>query len=178
MRPTPPLAPPLTTGLYYNLPGMATTGTTLTQDMMRLSPFDLQRSATFDRLASEVTVAAAGSTLRWVVYADNGRNYPGALVLDTGAVGDGGTVGITEATVNLSLAAKRYWVGCISQGGNPTIRCYTGTTSPRAGSTLAGLTSGFSAGFRVSGISGAAPATFTATVTAASQAPMVWLRAA
>jgi hypothetical protein len=43
---------------------------------------------------------------------------------------------------------------------------------------LSAITSGFSAGFRQSGVSGAAPATFRTTTTASSQTPIVWLSAA
>ncbi|WP_052067993.1 hypothetical protein [Rhodococcoides fascians] len=171
----------LSTGKYYGIFGVSTQATTPTQDRARLHEFYLDDDTTIDRIGTEVTTVAAGSTLRWVIYRDN-NGYPGALVLDTGAVGDSATaVGFQEATINQTLTAGRYWLGCIAQGGNPALRSTQASiATPAAGLTAAEVVSqtGAGVGYRADGISGAAPATFTASAPSTAFAPMVWVRKA
>jgi len=169
--------PRRTVGAYYTTPGLPSSTASPTLNRLRLVPFDNDRASKFDRIASEVTGLGAGATLRWVVYSDNGRGYPGALVLDTGAVGDASTTGVKEATVSLTLAARRYWVGCIVQGTDSTLRVHSGATAEALGSPLSSLggTTG-ALGHFSSNITGAAPGAFPADAPATSQAPMVWLR--
>jgi hypothetical protein len=117
----PPPIPRLVAGRYYcTTPGTNATTGTPTQSRLRVLSWDLDRYAVIDRIGGVVTVGAASATLRWGVWADSGADGPGVLLVDTGAVGDASTTGWKEATVALSLAAGRYWVGTVAQGGNPT----------------------------------------------------------
>lgn len=171
----------LTTGKYYGPFGVSTQATTPTQDRARLHDFYLDDDTTIDRIGTEVTTIAAGATLRWVVYRDS-NGLPGALALDTGAVGDAATApGFIEATVNQLLTSGRYWAGCIAQGGNPALRSTQASiATPAAGLTAAEIVSqlGAGVGYRADGISGAAPATFPANPASTAFAPMVWMRKA
>ena len=142
--------------------------------------FYLDEVTTIDRIGSEVTAAVAATTLRWAIYGDS-SGFPGALVLDTGAVGDASTTGFKEATVNQVLQPGRYWLGCIPQGGNPTMRSSSGSIGlPGVGLTSTEIVSLLSAGvgFFVDNITDAAPATFNTAANATAVAPLVWVRKA
>lgn len=171
----------LTTGKYYGAFGVSTVGAAPTADRLRVHEFWVDEDTTFDRIGTEVTTVAASSTLRWVIYRDAG-GYPGALVLDTGAVGDGATAtGWQEATISQLLTAGKYWVGCVPQGGNPTLRSASGSIAmPGVGLTSAEVVTfvGAGVGYFINAVSGAAPATYTAGASATAQAPLVWLRKA
>ena len=137
-------------------------------------------SITVDRIGSDVTTAAAASTLRWVIYQDS-NGYPGALVLDTGAVGDSTTTGWKEATITQTLAAGKYWFGCIAQGGNPTLRASSGSIAmPGVGLSSTEIVSltGAAVGYFIDNITGTPPSTFTAGAGATATSPLVWVRKA
>lgn len=177
MRRAPRLLPQYVTGQWYPTLALPRSTSSPTLSRLRLTPFDNHRTANFDRIASEVTTAGAGATLRWVIYADDGRGYPSALVLDTGAVGDASTVGVKEATVSVTLANRRYWLGCIVQGVDASLRVYNGADAPHIGipqSSLAGATGAL--GYFTSGVTGAAPTTFPAAAASTSLSPVVFLR--
>ena len=66
-------------------------GTTTTQniaaDTIYAVPLIVPRDTTFDRIAVEVTTAAAaGKDARLGIYTDDGAGYPGSPVLDAGTV--------------------------------------------------------------------------------------------
>lgn len=167
-----------TPGNYYIPPGMATTAASPTLNRLRLVPHDIPRPMRFDRLSSEVTTLGAGATLRWVAYADNGRSYPGALVLDTGAIGDASSIGSKEATVDLTLGARRYWLGCLVQGFDASLRMFGSSSARGVGAPLANIGGGIALGYFTSGVTGAAPLVFPTVAASTSQAPIVWLRKA
>lgn len=170
----------LASGKYYGAFGVSTQAAAPTQDRIRVHEFYVDDDTSFDRIGTEVTTTAASATLRWVIYRD-ANGYPGALVLDTGAVGDAATAtGWQETTISQTLTAGRYWVACIVQGGAASVRC----TQASIATPAAGLASGAeivsqvgaSVGFRADGISGAAPTTFPASAPGSAFAPMVWMR--
>lgn len=166
-------------GRYYTAPGLPSTLSSPTLNRLRVFPFDIPRPCVVDRISSLVTTAVAASTLRWVVYEDNGLGYPGALLLDTGAVGDASTTGVKEATINLTLGARRYHVGAVAQGGNPTVTMFESAHSPigiKAGDLT--TTNYSSCAYGISGVTGAAPNPFTADQATLTRAVAVWLRKA
>lgn len=169
----------LKSGRYYTIPNLGASLAAPTQSRLRIAPITIPHAVTADRIASDVTTAAASSTLRWVVYSDDG-GYPGTNLLDTGASGDSTTTGVKEATISLDLSAGRYWLGVVAQGGNPTLRSHSTTSAEGVGlAAVADITSvGTPVGFFLDSITGAAPATFTAGASAAAAVPQVWLRVA
>lgn len=74
-------------------------------------PFPVPTTQNFDRIALNVSEAAAGMC-RLGIYADNGRIYPGTLVSDVGEVNTG-VAGMREITVTLALNAGFYWLVCL-----------------------------------------------------------------
>lgn len=168
----------MTTGKYYTAAGLSASVSTPTQNRLRVFPFTVDRTATFDRMATEVTTAVAATLLRWTVHVDNGSGIPGALVLDTGAVGDASTVGVKEATVSLTLTAGvLYWLGCVPQGGNPGLRHHSGAHVGAVGLDQSEISLGVAVGFYQSSIAAAAPDPFV-PAGASANAPQVWLRKA
>lgn len=172
-----PAASALATGFYYGAPAATLgTSTAMTQDLLTATPFWLPKATTFDRIAAEVTVAATGSTVRLGIYdtdADDAR--PGSLVLDAGTI-DGASTGVMEVTISEALDAGLYWLAAVSQGGAPTVRIVSTVASPWTPTVLALGT--LRSGFQQSGVTGALPASFTATPNVASSAHRVVVRAA
>ncbi|OZF24606.1 hypothetical protein CH296_28255 [Rhodococcus sp. 14-2496-1d] len=170
----------LRSGKYYGDSGVAFGTATPTADRLRVTPWIVPESGVYDRIASEVTAAVAATTLRWGLYRDGG-GYPGALILDSGAVGDASTVGVKEATIAATLTAgERIWKGVAPQGGNPTMRTLSGSISlPDVGVDLADIStfSGVAVGYFTSA-AGALPSPFTAGASVQNTAPAIWLRKA
>ena len=81
--------------------------------------------ATLDRIAINVTAAAAG-LIRLGIYADDGNLYPSSLILDAGEVSTG-TTGVKTLTINQTLAPGLYWLA-FNNNATPTLR-YLTTTS-------------------------------------------------
>jgi hypothetical protein len=164
---------------YYTATNFVITAAAPTQSRLRVFPFFLDEPATFDRIGTEVTTAAASSALRWVIYAD-GSGYPAARLLDTGATGDSTTTGFKEATISWTAAAGKYWLGCVPQGGNPGLRTHSSVASAGIGLSSAEIVSlgGAAVGLFLDGVTATPPDPFTAAAPAASAAPAVWLRRA
>lgn len=145
---------------------------------LRVSRFDFDRAVTLDRIACEVTAAGeAGSLMRLGIYADS-NGVPGSLVLDAGTVAGDGTAGIREATANLSLAAGSYWIGGAVQAApttQPTLRICAGVLPTTQNGTLTTLSQTWG-GYSQTGVSGALPATFSATPALAVTVPRVAVR--
>ncbi|KQU44181.1 hypothetical protein ASG84_12720 [Rhodococcus sp. Leaf278] len=171
----------LRSGKYYGIPNVAFNNTGLpTADRLRVVPFVVPESGVYDRIASEVITGAAATLLRWGIYRDGG-GYPGALILDSGAVGDASTAGVKEATIAANLVGgERVWLGVAAQGGNPTMRTLAGSISlPDVGIDTADIVtfSGIAVGYFTSAAA-ALPATFTAGAGVQNTAPGIWLRKA
>lgn len=170
-------SPRYRSGFYYG----PQTGRTVNgngADNLTAVPFWVGESWTFDRIACAVTTAAAGSTVRLGIYADNGQGLPGALVLDAGTV-SGEAVAAVEATISQSLAPGWYWLAAVNQGGNPALRgCSSFATMPVGSATAAESTQSQPVtGHLMGGVTGALPATFTRSASALAPA-LVVLRAA
>ena len=84
-----------------------------------LLPFYVPIAQSFDRIAVNVTTAAAGNA-RLGVYADNGAVYPGALMLNAGIVTTG-TTGIRWLGANLLLMPGLYWLARL-QDATPSLQ--------------------------------------------------------
>ena len=101
----------------YHGPQAAGGGATavITANRLYAYPFSVPVTTTFDRIAIQVTTAAAGSA-RLGIYADNGAIYPGALILDAGTVNTG-TTGTKEIEISQSLSPGLYWLVFVTNAG-------------------------------------------------------------
>lgn len=166
--------------LYYYPQNLGTTiGTSnaLGNGTLRLAPVFVDRTITVTRLFADISVVGeAGSVLRLGIYADNG-NYPGALILDGGAVaGDSATV--QEVTVSQVLAPGLYWVGGAVQSApttQPTVRVIN-NASPVGHTALPSANTPF-VGYGQTGVTGALPANFSATRSVQTAVPRVGWKA-
>lgn len=168
---------------FTTSPGSASTNGAVGTGSLKLLPWLVTRPFSIDRIGGEITtVGDVGSLLRLGIYADNGNAYPGVLLLDAGTIaGDSATV--QQITCALALAPGLYWIGGAVQSvttTQPTIRV-NGTWTPPvtlAVSTTLPATNATSLGYSMSGVTGALPASFSATVSAIPLAPRVLVRAA
>lgn len=175
-------APP--SGFYFYPVGQGiSTTNTLTTSTLYLTPWDLPVGVTLTRLGTDVAIIGdTGSKLRLGIYADNGSYYPGALILDAGQLlGDSATV--QELTISQALAAGTYWIGAVSQSVTttaPTIRV-TSSYSPRlplGSSATLPAAAGTASSYIQTGVTGALPGTFTATMAVSGRAPRLIAKAA
>ena len=160
---------------WYTSPntGTALATAVLTANILRATPFIVSRTTTIDQMAINVTTAAAGAT-RVGIYADNGNNYPGALVVEatSAAQMDTGTVGVRTATgLSITLQPGLYWLATVSNAG-PTIRGFgVASMLPVLGYAV-GLPTTASLGWSVGFTYAALPATFTAGGTPITAVPI------
>ena len=98
---------------YYSGPTLAYYGANLAilANYIYALPFVVSKWGTYDRIAIDVRVAAAGNA-KIGIYRDN-NGYPGALILDSGNVAVNG-VGVAEAVINQVLPAGWYWLAVVS----------------------------------------------------------------
>ncbi len=148
-------------GRWYKQDGVGTSFNAVNGEM-RLIPYPLRQTTRIDRLGAQViTPGAAGSLFRLGIYADNGNGYPGALVVDGGAI-DGTLAATQEVVVDTTLPRGLYWFGGVAQGGvtQPNMRAFGGQAFGIVGATsLAGALQQ-SLCYIASGIVGPLPATF------------------
>lgn len=113
---------------WYSAPNTGASLTTgaPTANILRVIPFIVAKTTTIDQMAINVTTAVAGHA-RVGIYADNGNNYPGALVVEATSVTqiDTGTIGVKIATNGLpvTLQPGLYWLAIVGNAA-PTIRSF------------------------------------------------------
>ena len=104
----------------------------LTVDILYTAPAVIPRQLTVDRIAVQVTTAAAaGKKARLGIYRDGTNLYPGSLVLDAGEVAVDST-GVKTITINQTLGKGNYWLVVVSDGA-PTLRFSTGVAASPLG---------------------------------------------
>lgn len=150
------------TGRWYGTLVAAANNPTNPQDDLCLFPFVIPKAASFDRIAVNITTAAASTTVRLGVYAhDPATENPGALLFDAGTV-DSSTTGTKEITISETLAAGIYWFATVSQGGTPALRGSLTWQSPfPTNDVFVGNAANPSFALKQSGVSGALPASVT-----------------
>lgn len=86
-------------------------------------PFIVTNDCVLDRLGLEITIAGtAGSKSRIGIYADNGNNSPGSLLLDAGLISNDSAT-LQLITVNQALPAGLYWLAFVmNSAASPTFR--------------------------------------------------------
>ncbi len=148
----------LLSGYYYSSLGAAGSAAVV-QNTLTLSPFVVPTSTAFDRIGVNVATGAGSTTVRLGVYADS-NGIPGALVFDAGTIDSSGT-GIKTLTISQTLAAGRYWLAAVAQGGSPTLNTLTGVGLPTGDPNLSSNAgSGHCIAYTMTGVTGALP-TFT-----------------
>ncbi|WNT44598.1 minor tail protein [Arthrobacter phage Tillums] len=152
------------TGSYYT-PRGARSAFATTADRLTIVPFLVPKNQQFVRIGTEVTVAAASSTVRLGIYNIGTNGLPTSLVLDAGTI-DASTTGAKEITIDTGvLPAGLYGLAAVAQGGTPTVRTITGGGGIEVGNgSLASATqSNPNTGFYQSAVTGVLPANFTLT---------------
>ena len=150
----------LTTGQYhYPWPYFTTATVAIAADGMRAFPFWVPRNMTIDRIAVEVTVAAAaGKACRLGIYNDGINCYPGALSLDAGTVAID-AVAVVALNVNKALTKGLHWFVMLAND-TATYKQFAPTMSPM-GVTAGNLTT-WNGCLSVAQAYGALPNPFTA----------------
>lgn len=103
---------------YFTTGILDAAGTTaeISANILYAIPFFVARTEKFDRIAINVTVAAA-SLARLGIYADDGTIAPGRLVLDAGEVSLTPS-GVKEITISQELiGGQLYWLALVSDAG-------------------------------------------------------------
>lgn len=126
-------------------------------------PFRPRLGGTLDRIAFEVTTAAAGNA-RVGIYATKGATnfYPGSLVVDGGEISTS-TTGVKSATISTALTDYLYWAMFLCSVSTVSIRSLPqGCVEAGLGlaSTLGGA---YPVVMKVSQSYGALPSTFPAS---------------
>lgn len=130
----------LRSAFYATQPGgSVASNKTLNDEVAFAAPFDVAKARTLTKIGVSITVAGAGAgpVVRLGIYADDGSNYPGALILDAGTV-SAAAVAYVEATINQSVGPGRVWLVAVPQG--------CATTSPQVWATLGDLVGAHAAG--------------------------------
>lgn len=141
---------------------------------MVLIPVFFSGTKTLDRIAVEVTTAAAASTVRLGIYDDDGTGgQPGTLLLDAGTVSSA-TVGVKEATISQSVSGLVYFA-YVSSSNSVALRCLVRSAGANAAYNMfyygTANTDPFAAAptiWRKTGVTGALPTPAAATATASS----------
>ena len=173
------LAPGHAAGQYYGPNGSVTATRSYGANELRLTPYRVRSSQTFDRFAIEVTTAGgAGTVFRLGIWNHNSATgRPGTLLLDAGTVAGDSAAGV-EKTISQLLSPGWYWLGSAAQvhSGSPVLRAYAGG-DPLIASAVATGTSLPLCSYVVTGISGAFATLVGAGFGTSTVAPVHLLRA-
>jgi hypothetical protein len=131
---TPPIAP--ISGRYYShRSAYYTTTTTLpmTANVFYAAPFFVTAPMTADRIALNITVAAAGGKLlRIGIYAATAAGLPGALLVDSGALA-ADAIATVQATISQALVpGTLYYLAAVTDG-TPSVTGSSAFFSPYGG---------------------------------------------
>lgn len=146
--------------------GTAMTTGAGTVNVLRAIPFIVSEPTTIDQMAINVTTVGAGTATaaRVGIYADDGNNYPGALMVDAGQVTNMNATGVKTFTTNLpvTLGQGLYWLAYVHNCNTtaPTMRALAVGSIPPVLGVGATLPTGSSLGWSVSFTYAALPATF------------------
>lgn len=116
---------------WYSSPNTGTALTTGagTVNVLRAIPFIVSKVMTVDQMEINVTTVGAGGTgnARVGIYADNGNNYPGVLVVDAGAAVTTST-GVKAFTTGMPVVLDPglYWLAYVHDNATtaPTMRAF------------------------------------------------------
>jgi hypothetical protein len=165
---------------WYTSPNTGTALTTGagTVNVLRTIPFIVSKVMTIDQMEINVTTAGAGGTgnARVGIYADNGNNYPGALVVDAGAASTTSTgVKAFTAGMPVTLDPGLYWLAYVHDNATtaPTVRAFAVASLNPVLGYASTLPTNAQFGWSVSFTYAALPGTFTAGGSAITAVP-IW----
>ncbi len=168
---------PWVTGQFYGTPKGVTPVALLTiTATLYAYPIIVPNSVTVASLNMSVTTGQTGGAGHFGIYADNGKGYPGALEVESGAQTMTSSSSIaTKSGLSTSLTPGVYWLASIftATGTYPSVAgttvAYTNELANQLGFDTAAhalATSGEAGGgITVAGTYGALPATFTSGAT-------------
>ena len=179
----------LKTGYLYTPIGVngATSATNLTANLLTALPFYAPTSINAAWLGIYVdTTNGLSGGIRCGIYSNSSNDdYPNALILDAGLYDTStanGTSGNNILTITPTplVAGNLYWLVAVRQGvSNPTIECLLSLRSDSGqvlpASTPTGWGGGYGNSWAMSGVTGALPATWSATKTLSLTAPLVMI---
>ena len=166
--------PLLVTGQYTSTSSITTAATTRDTNRLYYLPFLITVTTTFDRIAINhaLTAAGAGSVVRLGIY-NSTDGLPSTLVLDAGPNVDLSTAaGFKFIAISQTLTPGLYWLAAVPQitSGSPTFTVAPPSIAvPSDGSVSAGTK-------YQSSVTGALPATATPLAGNVSQPPVLYLR--
>lgn len=167
---------------YSGASGYVGGGSAFAADFIYAYPFFVPKTIFINRIGVEVTGAVASSTIRCVLYTDDGDGFPGALAYDPVAAGHGSLIdssstGFKEIVAARTLDRGLYWLAAGFKGGAPSCRRAVGHVVPI--SALAATTpfNAEMAGYRAAFSGATPPDPFVATAVVAG-APRVYVRVA
>jgi len=149
---------------------------------LRVIPMYVESGLTTTDFAVDITNGGdSGSTVRCGIYRDNGKGYPGSLLVELGSLA-GDAIATPTASKTQYIPPGMYYIGGVVQNvttTQPTVR--TATTSGTQGSiattaATALQTAQNGVAFAQTGVTGALPATFSSSVSLAGGAPRVALK--
>jgi hypothetical protein len=147
---------------------------------IEIFPFVPRANLVVDRMAFNVTVAAAGALGRILLYDADANGRPASLLVETGDM-DCGTTGVKETAVALTLTRGRsYWVG-VRHSATFTLSAWLAAMSPDINGGTAPNLNARKVLRRTLAFGTAAPASWgftSAEIMAGALAPAVWLRMA
>jgi hypothetical protein len=160
------------TSLFAAIAEPATT-LTLVADRLTAVPFPVVRRTTWSKIAVTVDTSEAAKSIRMGIYADNGACYPGALVLDAGAVSIAST-GLRTITFTAAqqLTKGLYWLAFISDSSVAKINNAQYHLSILGYGNSTRYRSGY---YYLAGTYGALPATFPAGAASTTNLPLIGL---
>lgn len=166
---------PLQPGRFYGPPG-TTTQLAIAAGSLDVGPFWVPDGQRFDRLGSQVTTAAAGSTITLLIYADTGQTYPGALLFTSQAF-DTSVAAQFNEIIDFVAPDELIWLGALALGGNPTVRRQAVSQYGPGATAVGGVIGAASAGYTLTG-QAAPPNPFPANQNAATNVTRIGMRAA
>jgi len=155
---------------------VAATTATLSANNLYASPIFIPVTTAFDQIAINVTTAVAGNA-RLGIYEDNGRVYPGRLVIDAGEVATG-TTGVKTISIAPTLkGGKLYWVAIAINNGSAIRSLAVGSLLASYLGLDSTLGTAFAVGYTISQTYGALPNPFpTGATIATAHSSGVFLR--
>lgn len=136
---------------------------------LRFVPVLIAEDMTIDRIGLEVTTASAGATIRLGLYEDN-AGAPGDLIADFGTV-SGAAVGVVEATISQALTKGRVFAAWVPSNNSMNFRRVSnGWNLLQYTATQADAVDPSGVHWLQTGVTGALPATATASLTSSGTA--------
>lgn len=181
------VAPPVIGQIIGTMPGVysfvgsnMTISSTLGNQSLRLNAFFVPKITIFDRIGCEVTTGGeAGSIIRIGIYGDNGFQYPGSLISESGTV-TADTIAIKEITISQLLQPGLYWMGGCIQGApttQPAVRITDEMVNVDGPSTTTATITTDIRCYVQTAVAGALPATFSTSVLTGGRSLRMFIRA-